>query len=156
MMEMKPDNLTSVEIKKLLARHLNNAALHSPPEAIFALDLEALKAPEVTFWSVWHENTLLGCGALKEISPDHGEIKSMHTCDSQRGKGVASFVVDFIIQQAIKRKYQKLSLETGTTAAYVPAHRLYQKFGFVDCAPFADYFAAAHSVFMALTLSSGA
>ncbi|WDE03178.1 GNAT family N-acetyltransferase [Thalassomonas viridans] len=152
-MEIRADDLTGDKIQELLSRHLHTCAQHSPPECVFALDLDGLRAPELSFWSVWQQGILLGCGALKELAPDHGEIKSMHTCQQQRGKGVASVMVEFIISEALKRNYRRLSLETGSMAAFAPAHKLYQKFGFYECPPFAGYKADPHSLFMTLTLN---
>jgi len=152
-MEIRLDDLTGKAVQELLTRHLQTCAQHSPPECVFALDLDGLRAPEVTFWSVWEQDVLLGCGALKEIAPGHGEIKSMHTCQQQRGKGVASYMVEFIINEALKRQYHRLSLETGSMAAFAPAHKLYQKFGFRECPPFGNYQLDPHSLFMTLVLS---
>ncbi|WDE13993.1 GNAT family N-acetyltransferase [Thalassomonas haliotis] len=152
-MEIRRDDLAGQAVQDLLSRHLQTCALHSPPESVFALDLDGLRAPELTFWTVWQQDILLGCGALKEIAPGHGEIKSMHTCQRQRGKGVGSFMVEFIINEAVNRHYQRLSLETGAMAAFAPAHKLYQKFGFDECPPFGDYRLDPHSLFMTLTLS---
>ena len=151
-MDIRRDDLTGKEIRHLLSQHLQNSALHTPSESIFALDLDGLRSAEVTFWSAWDDNVLLGCGALKQITPDHGEIKSMHTCQSQRGKGVASFILNVIIREAKIRKYQRLSLETGAMVAYTAAHRLYQKFGFSQCLPFDCYQDDPHSLFMSLSI----
>ena len=87
---IRRDDLNGAEIAELLQTHLDDAAKHSPRESIHALDLEGLRVPEITFWSVWSGGTLLGCGALKQLSPVHGEIKSMHTASIHRGKGVAA------------------------------------------------------------------
>ena len=128
----------------------------SPPEQVFALDLNKLRMPGITFWTVWDKDTLLGCGALKELSPTHGEIKSMRTPAMARGKGAGRAVLKHIISVARQRGYTKLSLETGTHPAFEPAHNLYRSKGFVLSSPFGTYGQNPHSVFMALELLSNA
>ena len=127
-----------------------------PPEQVFALDLNKLRSPDITFWTVWSENVLLGCGALKELSPAHGEIKSMRTPAMARGKGAGRAVLGHIISVARQRGYTRLSLETGTLPAFKPAHNLYRSHGFVLSGPFGMYTPNPHSVFMALELMSNA
>lgn len=152
-MKIKLDDLTGPEIRELLRVHLANAAEHSPADAVYALDLPALQAPEVTFWSVWEQQDILGCGALVEIGDGLGEIKSMHTFKHHRGKGVASFMMENIIAEAKGRGYQSISLETGTSPAYDAAHVLYRKYGFKDCEPFGAYQKTPHSLCMQLRLT---
>jgi len=151
------DDLQGAAIKKLLTVHLENAHKLSPPGSVFALDIEALRAPELTFWTIWQDEELLGCGALNEISSTLGEIKSMHTFGKYRGKGVASSLVKHLLNEAKKRQYQNISLETGTLPDYAAAHALYRKFGFIDCCAFGDYTKPntdnSHSVFMTLSLT---
>jgi putative acetyltransferase len=142
------DDLSGPEIRALLTEHVRRMHELSPPESVHALDLAALRRPEITFWTAWTDGTLLGCGALKELDPTHGEIKSMRTVDSQLGKGVGRAMVEHIITEARKRGYARLSLETGSMPAFAPARRLYAGFGFVPCGPFADYVEDPHSVFM--------
>ena len=149
---IRRDDLNGPEIAELLQTHLDDAARHSPRESVHALDLEGLRVPEITFWSVWSGGTLLGCGALKELSPVHGEIKSMHTASVHRGKGVAARLLTHILNEAKARSYQRLSLETGSMAAFAPARALYTRFGFETCAPFAGYRDDPNSVFMTLDL----
>jgi putative acetyltransferase len=149
---IRRDDLDGPEIAELLQAHLDHAAKHSPPESIHALDLDRLRVPEITFWSVWSGGTLLGCGALRELSPDHGEIKSMHTARVHRGKGVAARLLRHILNEAKARSYQRVSLETGSMAAFAPARVLYTRFGFTTCAPFADYCEDPNSVCMTLDL----
>jgi putative acetyltransferase len=122
--------------------------LHSPPESEHALDIEALRQPEITFWTVWENGELLGCGALKELDAQHAEIKSMRTSSSHLRKGVAKNLLKHILAEAKRRGYSRLSLETGSAAAFEPARQLYAKFGFTYCALFADYVADPYSVFM--------
>lgn len=146
------DDLSGDEVQALLRRHLDTMAEHSPPESRHALDLSGLRAADVTFWSVWDEKELVGCGALKQLDPEHGEIKSMHTLKERRGQGIAAAMLDHIMAEARARGYQRLSLETGSMAAFAPAHALYSKYGFVDCPPFAGYREDPNSIFMTRTL----
>lgn len=124
----------------------------SPPESVHALDVTGLQRPEVTFWSVREQDRLLGCGALKELDPEHGEVKSMRTPQSLRRKGAGRAVLKHIIEEARRRGYKRLSLETGSMEAFRPAWRLYESFGFQYCGPFADYKPDPNSVFMTFVL----
>ncbi|MEP6657231.1 MAG: GNAT family N-acetyltransferase [Betaproteobacteria bacterium] len=147
-MEIRAGDLTSPEIVQLLHTHLQSAALHSPRESVHALDLEALRKPEITFWSVWRNSELMGCGALKELDSRHGEIKSMRTVSLHLRKGVAARLMRHILDEARRRSYQQLSLETGSMEAFAPARSLYAGFGFKPCGPFAGYVEDPYSVFM--------
>ena len=147
-MEIITDDLTGPEIHALLQEHLDSMNLYSPPESIHALDLDALRQPEITFWTVWENGELLGCGALKQLDPQHGEIKSMRTAARHRRKGTARVMLSHIIEEARRRGYQRLSLETGSHEAFAPARNLYASFGFALCEPFADYVLDPYSVFM--------
>ncbi len=151
-MDIRIDDLSGAAIRELLALHLGSMTLHSPPESIHALDLDGLRDPSVTFWSVWDGDALLGCGALKELDATHGEIKSMRTAPAHLRKGVARFVLDHAIAEARRRGYTRLSLETGTAAAFEPARRLYARSGFVPCGPFGAYVEDPYSTFMTKTL----
>ncbi|MBA3804164.1 MAG: GNAT family N-acetyltransferase [Acidobacteria bacterium] len=147
-MNIKIDDLKSSEIYELLQEHLQSMALHSPPESVHALDIEALCKPEITFWAVWESGELLGCGALKELDSQHGEIKSMRTSSLHLRKGVAKNLLNHILEEAKRRGYSRLSLETGSVEAFEPARTLYANFGFTYCEPFADYVEDPYSVFM--------
>ena len=151
-MKIKVDDLTGPEIAALLNQHLESMYTHSPPESVHALPIDKLRSPDITFWSVWENNELLGCGALKELDPQCGEIKSMRTVPRHLRKGVARAVLNHIIEQAKQRGYRRLSLETGSMAAFEPARSLYQRAGFSYCAPFADYIEDPNSVFMTMAL----
>lgn len=151
-MEIKVDDLTGPEIARLLNEHLETMHLHSPPESVHALPIEQLRSPDVTFWSVWEDGELLGCGALKQLDPQHGEIKSMRTVSRHLRKGVARAVLNHIVEEAKRRRYRQLSLETGSMAAFEPARRLYERAGFTYCEPFADYIEDPNSVFMTMAL----
>jgi putative acetyltransferase len=146
--EIKIDDLQGAEVAELLAEHLRCMAAVSPPESRHALNLDGLRGPDITFWSVWDSGKLAGCGALKELGGDHGEVKSMRTAASYLRKGVGSFVLRHIISEAQRRGYRKLSLETGSMSYFEPAHALYQKFGFERCPPFADYREDPNSIFL--------
>lgn len=147
-MEIKVDDLSGSEVRELLREHLRSMFLHSPPESVHALDIEGLRRPEITFWTVWEGGELLGCGALKELDAGHAEIKSMRTAARHLRKGVAAHLLRHILEEARRRGYARLSLETGSMAAFEPARRLYASFGFTSCGPFADYVEDPYSVFM--------
>jgi len=147
-MDIRVDDLRSPEIAGLLEEHLRSMRSISPPESVHALDLEGLRKPEITFWTVWEAAELLGCGALKELDPRHGEIKSMRTATAHLRKGVAARLMRHILEEAKQRSYRRLSLETGSMAAFAPAHGLYAGFGFRRCSPFAGYVEDPNSVFM--------
>jgi putative acetyltransferase len=147
-MQIKTDDLNGPEIAALLAEHLAGMRSLSPPESVHALPLEGLRRPEVTFWSVWENGELLGCGALKELDPRHGEIKSMRTASGHRRKGVARAMLEHILGEARRRGYRRLSLETGAQPGFEPARQLYASAGFIACGPFAQYTNDPNSVFM--------
>ncbi|MDJ0654583.1 MAG: GNAT family N-acetyltransferase [Xanthomonadales bacterium] len=151
-MKIEQDDLTGPEIAVLLREHLAGMHEHSPPESIHALDLPALQAPDITFWSAWGDEGLLGCAALKQLDTQHGEIKSMRTARQHLGKGVASALLRHLIAESRRRGYGRLSLETGSSEAFVPALRMYEKFGFQYCGPFAQYREDPFSRFMTLEL----
>lgn len=147
-MDIRIDDLTGEAIIALLAEHMRAMEATSPPESRHALDLSGLRQPEITFWSAWDAGTLAGCGALKQIDPRHGEIKSMRTAGTHQRRGVASRMLEHIVEEARRRGYERLSLETGSMAYFEPARRLYASFGFVPCAPFDGYVDDPNSVFM--------
>ena len=147
-MDIRVDDLSGPEIIRLLHEHLQSVALHSPPESVHALGLEALRNPDITFWSVWQDSELMGCGAIKELDSRHGEIKSMRTVSLHLRKGVAAMLMHHILEEAERRSYERLSLETGSMDAFAPARSLYASFGFEPCGPFANYVEDPYSVFM--------
>jgi putative acetyltransferase len=147
-MEIRVDDLSGPEISELLREHLRCMALVSPPQSRHALDVEELRSPDITFWSIWNESELAGCGALKELDERHGEIKSMRTAYAYQRKGVASQVLRHLIEEAKRRGYRRLSLETGSMVYFEPAKRLYASFGFTYCGPFGSYAEDPNSTFM--------
>lgn len=151
-MQIQIEDPALPDIYTLLDEHLRNMHELSPPESVHALDVSRLQSPDVTFWTARANGVLLGCGALKELDPEHGEIKSMRTPQTLRRRGAGRALLAHIIQEARGRGYRRLSLETGTVDAFRPAQQLYSSFGFQDCGPFADYRLDPHSVFMTLTL----
>jgi putative acetyltransferase len=151
-MKIEIDDLSRPEIHALLNEHLQSMYALSPPESVHALDLEKLRKPGITFWSAWEGSVLLGCGALKELDPSHGEVKSMRTPAALRRKGAGRAILAHIIEVARSRAYERLSLETGSVDAFKPAQRLYQSAGFAYCGPFGDYVQDPNSVFMTLRL----
>lgn len=152
-MRIETDDLSRPAIHALLNEHLANMYELSPPESVHALDLEKLRAPGITFWSAWDGAVLLGVGALKELDPTHGEVKSMRTPAALRRRGAGRAILTHVIEVARSRNYRRLSLETGSIDAFRPAQSLYESFGFVRCGPFGDYREDPNSVFMTLTLS---
>jgi putative acetyltransferase len=147
-MDIRVDDLSGPEIIRLLQENLQSVASHSPPESVHALGLEALRNPDITFWSVWQDSELMGCGAIKELDSRHGEIKSMRTVSLHLRKGVAARLMHHILDEAERRSYERLSLETGSMDAFAPARSLYARFGFEPCGPFANYVEDPYSVFM--------
>src|SRR5262249_17476257 len=120
----------------------------SPPESVHALDLDALRRPEITFWTAWLGADLAGCAALKQLDRAHAEVKSMRTSRAHLRQGVASRLLRHVLAEAQRRGYRQLSLETGSQTHFAPARQLYASFGFEPCAPFADYVEDPNSVFM--------
>lgn len=151
-MDIRLDDLTCLKVIELIREHLRGMELTSPPESIHALGVESLRNPDVTFWSAWEGDDVVGCGALKELDGQYGEIKSMRTASSHLRKGVAKRILQHIIEEARRRGYRRLNLETGSQGAFEPARKLYSNFGFKFCDPFSDYSADPNSVFMTLEL----
>jgi putative acetyltransferase len=148
-MQIRRDDLNGPEIRALLEEHLRNMHELSPPESVHALDLAKLRRPDITFWTAWSDDgELLGCGALRELTRTHGEIKSMRTPEALRRRGAGRAMLEHIVQEARRRRYQRLSLETGSMAAFAPAQQLYESAGFRACPPFGDSAEEPHRVFM--------
>ncbi len=146
------DDLLGDEIAALLQRHLDLMVEISPAGSNYALTLDRLRVPEITFWNARLDAQLAACVALKEFGEKQGEIKSMHTMIEHRGQGIADALVNHLIAEAHTRGLKTLWLETGKTQGFLPAHKLYQGFGFKECGPFGDYTFDAHSFYMKLDL----
>lgn len=155
-MEFKIDDLSDPRIAAFLEEHIKDMKSVSPPESKHALDLDALRMPDVIFWSAWDQDILAGCGALKELDSSHAEIKSMRVSPALRGRGLASKLLSHMLSEAALKGYRTLSLETGSMAFFASARKLYEKFGFNYCPPFASYKEDPNSVFMTLELDKNA
>ncbi len=148
------DDLTQPAVIDFLDDHLRHMIDVTPPGFVHALDIEALRKPEITFWSVWEGSILVGCGALKKLDADHAELKSMRTAPSHLKRGIASRLLAHIFREARQRGFRRISLETGSYEAFEPARKLYEKFGFDYCGPFAGYNDGPQSVFMTIVLET--
>jgi putative acetyltransferase len=146
------DDPRADDVRALLARHLAFAHETTPPEHVHALDLDGLLDPALTFFAARRGGVLVGIGALKQLDAGHGELKSMHTAAEARGQGVGRCMVEHLLATARQRGYARVSLETGTTDAFVPARALYRSVGFTSCGPFGDYRPSPDNEFMTLAL----
>ncbi|MFD3507082.1 GNAT family N-acetyltransferase [Nocardia sp. NPDC058666] len=151
-LRVTPDDLSGPQIRALLAAHHAEMSAASPAESMHALDLTALRDPAITVWSAWSGDDLVGCGAMKELDPEHAEIKSMRTAADHTGRGVAATVLTHLVAVARERGYRRLSLETGTEDLFAPARRLYLRHGFTECGPFGSYRLDPLSQFFTLDL----
>ena len=133
------DDVSDPKVLALVELHLRSAFENSPPGAVFALDLSGLRDSAVTLWTAWDGEELLGMGALKQLDAAHGEIKSMRTAPKQLRRGVAATMLDHLLGEARARGYRRISLETGSTEAFTAARALYERTGFTETGPFADY-----------------
>ena len=139
-------------VLELLRIHVTSARSETAPGSAHALDFTQLQSPAISFWTIWEEQTLLGFGALQTLSPDHGEVKSMHTAQAMRGRGAGTAMLRHIIESARARGMSRLSLETGSSDYFIPARMLYKRHGFQECPPFGKYVIDPNSVFMSLDL----
>ena len=151
-MNIEIDDLTRPEVRALLEEHLQDMRSLSPAESVHALDIEKLRGPDISFWCAWDGPTLVGCGALRQLNGEHGEIKSMRSPNALRRRGAGRAILQHILATAKERGLQRLSLETGSGAAFHPAHSLYESAGFVRCGPFGEYAEDVNSVFMTLRI----
>jgi putative acetyltransferase len=151
-LQIEVDDITRPAVLALLNEHLANMYALSPPESVHALDVSRLQAPDITFWTAWQDGVLMGCGALKELTPEHAEVKSMRTPQALRGRGAGRALMQHIVQVARRRGYRRLSLETGSQIEFEPAQKLYESFGFGRCGPFGSYKEDPYSVYMTVTL----
>jgi len=146
------DDLSGPQIAEFLDEHVQEMRSLTPPESKHALDLDALRRPEVTFWSVMDGDALVGCGAIKRLDTVHAELKSMRAAPARKRSGIASLLLNHILTEAERMGFTRLSLETGADEFFLPARRLYEKFGFAYCEPFAHYRPDPNSAFMTRTL----
>jgi putative acetyltransferase len=146
------DDLTGPEIAALLRLHLDEMHQWSPPESVHAMPIDRLRQPDVTFFAAWHGARLAACGAIKHLAADHGELKSMRAHPDYRGRGAGKAILLHLLDEAAKRGYRRVSLETGRPEPFLPARRLYESHGFAECPPFADYTEDAFSICMTKTL----
>ncbi|MFM2065471.1 MAG: hypothetical protein RLZZ584_380 [Pseudomonadota bacterium] len=151
-MQIEVDDLSRPAVHALLAEHLRDMHAQSPPGSVHALDLDRLRTPGITFWTAWDNGVLLGCGALKRLDATHAEVKSMRTPAALRRRGAGRALLQHILDHARAQGYRRLSLETGSMAAFEPAHRLYESAGFMRSGPFGTYAEDPNSVFMTLVL----
>ena len=151
-LELRRDDLSGQEIAALLREHLTDMYRITPAESVHALDLAALRAPAITFWTIWWNDELLGCGALKKLDSKSGEVKSMRIVATHRGRGVGRAMLEHILKEAERRGYDTLSLETGAMLEFAPARALYSRYGFMVCGPFAEYQGDPNSIFMTKNL----
>ncbi|MEW1749703.1 GNAT family N-acetyltransferase [Streptomyces angustmyceticus] len=151
-MQIVVDDLSGPQIAEFLDEHVQEMRSLTPPESKHALDLDALRRPEVTFWSVMDGDALVGCGAIKRLDTVHAELKSMRAAPARKRSGIASLLLNHILTEAERMGFTRLSLETGADEFFLPARRLYEKFGFAYCEPFAHYRPDPNSAFMTRTL----
>jgi putative acetyltransferase len=151
-MEIVVDDLSGPEIAAFLTEHVRQMHEITPIESAYALDLDGLRRPDITFWTAVDGTTVVGCAALKQLDPTHAELKSMRTAPARTRTGVASRLLEHVIGAARQRGYRRISLETGTDEFFMPARRLYEKFGFDYCDPFGDYTPGPHNTFMTRAL----
>lgn len=156
MMRIIPGDFGDPRLIDLLRTHLERMRAETPEESVHALDLTGLQSPDISFWTIWDGEMLLGMGALRRLAPDRGEVKSMRTVAALQRRGVGSAMLRHIVAAAHAAGMMRLSLETGSGDYFAPARALYRRHGFVECPPFADYRLDPNSVFMTLTLAPAA
>ena len=146
-------NFENPEVNKLLVKHFKELRSVSPADSCHVLDIAGLKNPNIKFWSFWEENQLIGCGALKFLDKEHGELKSIRVNDTFRKKSYGIKVIQHLIFEAKKLNIIKLSLETGAGNFFAPARKLFEKSGFKSCEPFAEYKKNPDSCYMSLLIN---
>jgi putative acetyltransferase len=153
-MRIVVDDLSGPAIAAFLTEHVEEMRSITPLESKHALDLDGLRRPEITFWSVLDgDDAVVGCGAVKALDASHAELKSMRTARARKRSGIASLLLEHILAEATRMGFARISLETGSADFFRPARSLYEKYGFGYCEPFADYRLDPHSVFMTRTLA---
>ena len=144
--------LDDPRVQALLGIHLAKARAATAEGFAFALDLSGLRVPEIRFFTAWDGDEVLATGALKRMAPDHGEVKSMHTAEAARRRGVGRAMLRHLVEEARAAGMSRVSLETGTSAYFQPAVAMYLAEGFTPCGPFGDYAASAENRFLTLAL----
>ena len=152
MIQIRPGNLSDPRVIELLNIHVTSARAETGKGSAHALDHDGLRSSDITFWTAWIEENVVGVAALRRLSPDHGEIKSMHTAEAARRKGIASALLRHLIETARTNGMTRLSLETGAWLYFAPARSFYARHGFVECGPFGKYTQDPNSVFMSLDI----
>tara|TARA_B110000261_G_C12930012_1_gene296109 strand:+ start:206 stop:673 length:468 start_codon:yes stop_codon:yes gene_type:complete len=147
-------NFNNPEVHELLIKHFIELRSVSPEGSAHVLDIAGLQDPSIKFWSLWEESDLMGSGALKFLDEEHGEFKSIRVIDKFRAKGNGSKVINHLINEAKKLKIKRLSLETGSGKFFMPARKLFVKYGFKICKPFSDYEDDINSVYMTLLINN--
>ena len=154
-MEIRPGDLDDPRVRALIVFHAETARAETARDSAHAMDPDALRRPDIALWSAWEGDTLLAIGALRTLSSTLGEIKAMHTVGEARRTGAASLLLRHLIAEAHRHGLERVCLETGSWPYFEPAHALYRRHGFVDCAPFGDYRPDPNSLFMTLPLVDG-
>lgn len=152
MPDILPGDLTKTDVLDLLQAHADLMLSLSPPGSCHFLPAEGLARDDVTFWEMREAGELVGCGALQALSDHEGEIKSMHICEDVRGRGLSRRMLEHILEEAHRREYARVSLETGSMDGFLPARRLYEAYGFTYCGPFGSYVEDPNSTYMTLDL----
>ena len=145
-------NFDNLEVNNLLKKHFIELRSVSPAGSTHVLDIDGLKDPSIKFWSLWEDNKLIGCGALKFLEKNHGEFKSIRVADEFRKKGIGERIIKHLIDEAKKLEISKLSIETGAGEFFAPARKLFNKFGFKKSEPFAHYKVDPNSCYFTLDL----
>ena len=145
-------NFENSEVNELLNKHFIELRTVSPEGSAHVLDIEGLKDKSIKFWSLWDNNKLIGCGALKFLEKNHGEFKSIRVADKFRRSGIGEKIIKHLIEEAKKLEISKLSIETGAGDFFIPARKLFSKFGFKKCIPFAHYKEDPNSCYFTLNL----
>ena len=145
-------NFENIEVNELLNKHFVELRSVSPPGSTHVLDIDGLKDKSIKFWSLWENNQLVGCGALKFLEKNHGEFKSIRVADKFRKTGIGEKIIEYLIEEAKKLEILKLSIETGSGNFFSPARKLFLKFGFKKCQPFAHYKEDPNSCYYTLNL----
>tara|TARA_Y100000591_G_scaffold40665_1_gene30020 strand:- start:112 stop:579 length:468 start_codon:yes stop_codon:yes gene_type:complete len=154
MLKSVEGNFDNLEVNDLLTKHFVELRSASPEGSAHVLDIPGLKVPSIKFWSLWDENKLIGCGALKFLDKNHGEFKSIRVHDNFRKQGQGIKVIKHLIHEAKKLKIKRLSIETGAGDFFIPARKLFQKTGFTECEPFAHYKEDVNSVYLTMLIDN--